>query len=52
MVQIKVVEKVPLRDEKVVVIVFCVPKSMQVVLLASNPVPWIVIHVPGMPEAG
>ena len=52
MVQIKIVENVPFMDDTVVVIVKCVPKSMESVEVAAKPVPWIVMTVPGMPEAG
>ena len=49
---IKVTENVPFTDVVVVVIVFCVPKSMERVEIAAKPVPWTVMTVPGVPEAG
>ena len=39
MVQIKIVENVPFTDDVVVVIVKCVPKSMERVEVAAKPVP-------------
>ena len=45
---IKATENVPFTDDVVVVIVRCVPKSMERVEAASKPVPHTVIIVPGM----
>ena len=49
---IKVTLNVPFGLVRVVVIVRCVPKSMERVDIPLKPVPCMVITVPGMPEVG
>jgi hypothetical protein len=47
---IKVAENVPFVLVIEVVIVWCVPKSIQTKVLRENPHPWTVISVPTMPS--